>query len=154
MPFSADGEWLLLDARPDVAGYESHAIWIRRIEDVGGEWQLLAAGVGSALWNVEWKEMAFYDDAVVTWQTFPEAEPIGRWDTSPFWTYPVAWSPDGRFLVTEGNVPGLWQCGLFVLESQTRAPAETSVTQTWVKGEHSPTISDNGEESGVTIALQ
>jgi hypothetical protein len=125
-PFSADGEWLLMDERPEIDGYEGHAIWIRRVQDVGGEWQLLAAGVDSTLWNTEWTEMAFYDDAVVTWQTFPEAELIGRWDTSPFWTHPVAWSPDGRFLVTEGTVPGLWQYGLFVLEPPTRAQGVTA----------------------------
>ncbi len=114
-PFSADGEWLLMDERPEIGGYESHAIWIRPVQDVGGEWQLLAAGVDSALWNADWTEMAFHDDAIVTWQTFPEAESIGRWDTSPFWTYPVVWSPDGRFLVTEGAVPGQWQYGLSLI---------------------------------------
>lgn len=28
----------------------------------------------------------------------------------------VTLSPDGRYLVVEGNIPGLWQSGLFVLE--------------------------------------
>jgi hypothetical protein len=60
--------------------------------------------------------MAFSDEEIVTWQTFPDARIIGRWDTGQFSTRPVAWSPDSRFLVTEGNVPGLWQYGLFVLE--------------------------------------
>lgn len=121
-PFSADHDWLLMDARPTVGGHESHEIQIRRVEVVGGEWRLLATGVDSALWNAEWTEMAFYDDATVTWLTFPDGDLLGRWDTGQFWTYPVAWSPDGRFLATEGNVPGMWQYGLFVLESPTLAP--------------------------------
>ncbi len=118
-PFSADHQWLLMDERPDVGGYESHAIRIRRIEDVDGEWQLLATGVDSVLWSTDWVEMAFSDESRITWQTFPDAEPIGRWDTGQFWTYPVEWSPDGRYLVTEGNVPGTWRYGLFLLERQS-----------------------------------
>lgn len=115
-PFSDDHQWLLMDERSDVGGYESHAISIRRVEDVGGEWRQLASGVDAVLWSADWREMAFSDEEIVTWQTFPDAQIIGRWDAGQFSTRPVAWSPDGRFLVTEGNVPGFWQYGLFVLE--------------------------------------
>jgi dipeptidyl aminopeptidase/acylaminoacyl peptidase len=116
-----------MDERPDVGGYESHAIWIRRVEDIDGEWRLLATGVDSVLWSDDGKEMVFTDDALVTWQTFSSAELIGRWDTGEFSTHPVAWSPNGHFLVTEGNVPGEWQYGLFVLErSLVAAPAPQS----------------------------
>lgn len=118
-PFSANHEWLLMDERPTVGGYETHAIWVRRLEDTDGEWQLLASGVDSVLWTPDWTEMAFGNfsdrEHLITWQTFPDAVLIGRWNTGQFWTHPVAWSPDGRHLITEGNVPGLWQYGLFVL---------------------------------------
>jgi hypothetical protein len=115
-PFSADGEWLLMDERPTVEGYESHAIWMRQVEDIGGQWRLLARGVDSILWATDWTGLAYSDDETVTWQTFPAGEVVGRWDTGQFWTVPVAWSPDGLLLVTEGNVPGLWEYGLFILE--------------------------------------
>jgi hypothetical protein len=86
------------------------------VEDVDGEWHLLASGVDSVLWSDEWTEMAFSDAARVTWQTFPAAQMIGHWDLGKFWVRPVAWSPDGRFLAAEGNVPGEWQYALFLLE--------------------------------------
>jgi WD40 repeat protein len=120
-PFSADRQWLLMDERPNVDGYESHAIWIRGFEDVDGEWQLLATGVDSLLWSTDGTEMAFNDDAHITWQTFPDAASIGSWDTGEYWTRPVGWSPSGRFLAAEGNMPGEWKHGLFVLERPTSA---------------------------------
>jgi hypothetical protein len=114
--FSADGQWLLTDERPDVGGYETYTMSIRRVEDVNGEWRKIAEDLDSMLWNTDWTEMAFNSDDKVTWQTFPEAERIGVWDTGEFWAVPVAWSPDDRFLVTVGNIPGIVEYGLFVLE--------------------------------------
>jgi hypothetical protein len=115
-PFSDDGSWLLMDERPDVDGYETSSIWIRRVQDVGGQWLNLARGADYVLWADDQAEMAFNDDELVTWQTFPGVELIGRWETGQFWARPVAWSPDGRYLAAEGNVPGMWEYGLFVLE--------------------------------------
>ncbi|HJR82152.1 MAG TPA: hypothetical protein VJ821_18915 [Anaerolineales bacterium] len=114
--FSDDGQWLLMDERPDIGGYEAYTISIRPVEDVDGEWRLIATDINSVLWNEDWSEMAFNSDETVIWQTFPEAEQIGQWETGPFWTSPVAWSPDGRSLVTVGNNPGLWEYSLFILE--------------------------------------
>lgn len=114
-PFSADGQWLLMDERPDIGGYEAYTIWIRRVEDVGGDWQMLASDIDSVLWTNDWTEMAFNSAEKVIWQTFPVAERIGQWDSGQFSAYPVAWSPNGRFLITIGNNPGLWQYGMFVL---------------------------------------
>ena len=101
---------------PDIGGYEAYTISIRPVEDVDGEWRLIATDINSVLWNEEWSEMAFNSDETVIWQTFPEAEQIGQWETGPFWSSPVAWSPDGRSLVRVGNNPGLWEYGLFILE--------------------------------------
>ena len=114
--FSADGQWLFMDERPEVGGYESHAIWIRRVEEAGGDWEMFANDVDSAMWTTDWTQMALTSDKKVTWQTFPEAERIGQWSTGDFVTQPLAWSPNGRFLVTIGNIPGDWKYGMFVLE--------------------------------------
>lgn len=115
-PFSDDGQWLLMDKQPIIDGFVHHEIWIRRVEDLNGDWQMIASGVDSVLWTSDWSEMAFNSSDKVTWQTFPEAKTIGRWDTGQFSAYPVEWSPDGRSLVTIGNIPGLWEYGLFILE--------------------------------------
>lgn len=114
--FSPDGQWLLMDERPDIGGYEAHTISIRRVEERNGHWRTIAVDVNSVLWNRDWTEMAFNSDETLIWQTFPEAERIGEWKTKPFWTYPAAWSPDGRFLLTIGNIPGAVEYGLFILE--------------------------------------
>jgi hypothetical protein len=114
-PFSPDGKWLLMDKRPDVNGYETYTIFIRATEDVNGPWRQIAAAVNSVLWNTDWSEMAFNDDEIVTWQTFPEAEIIRQWNTGEFWAYPAAWSPDGQSIVTIGNIPGVNEYGLFFL---------------------------------------
>jgi hypothetical protein len=52
----------------------------------------------------------------VIWQKFPVLERIGEWHTGPYWVNSVSFSPDGRFLVVQGNLPGTWQYGLFLLE--------------------------------------
>jgi Tol biopolymer transport system component len=120
--FSDDGAWLLMDGRPDVGGYESHTISIRRVDDVGGDWQPLASAVDAALWTRDGKEMAFSSRDTVAWQSFPAAEAIGAWDTGPYHAVPIAWSPDGRYLAALGNVPGQWEAGLFVLERPSGVP--------------------------------
>ena len=115
-PFSADGKWLLMDKRPDVNGYETYTIFVRALEDLDGQWRQIAADVGFVLWNTDWTEMAFNSDEIVTWQTFPNAEIIGQWNTGEFWSSPAAWSPDGQSIVTIGNIPGTYQYGLFLLK--------------------------------------
>jgi hypothetical protein len=114
--YSPDGQWLLMDERPDAGGYETYTISIRRVEEVDGDWRQVATNVNSALWNTDWTEMAFSSNETVTWQTFPDAERIGQWNTGQYWANPIAWSPDGRSLVMIGNIPGVVELGLFILE--------------------------------------
>ncbi len=49
--FSPDGQWLLMDARPDDQGYEAHQVWIRPVDAIGGEWALLAERADADLWS-------------------------------------------------------------------------------------------------------
>lgn len=110
-------EWIFLDSRPTVDGYETYEIWMRRLEDVDGTWQLLASDVDCVLWSQNQAEIAFTQgETAVVWQTFPDSAALGRWETDPYWTCPVVFSPDDRFVVTTGNKPGQWAYGLFVLE--------------------------------------
>jgi hypothetical protein len=109
--------WVFLDGRPIVDGHETYEIRMRRLEDAGGTWQLLASDVDGALWNEHQTEMVFTQgETAVVWQTFPDGVLLDGWETDPYWTTPVIFSPDGRFVVTTGNKPGQWAYGLFVLE--------------------------------------
>lgn len=111
------GEWIFLDSRPIVDGHETYEIWMRRLEDIDGTWQLLASDVDYVLQGQNQAEIAFIQgETAVVWQTFPDGAVLGRWETDPYWTSPVDFSPDGRFVVTTGNKPGQWAYGLFVLQ--------------------------------------
>lgn len=120
--FSPDHQWLLLEERCDVGGHETQTVWIRRLEDVGGAWQQLGRDVKySMIWSDDATEIAYTQNETTTvWQTFPGGEVIGRWETGRFSVNPRAWSPDGRFLVAVGNVPGESEYGLFVLKRPSR----------------------------------
>jgi hypothetical protein len=99
-PFSRDHQWLLM------YGEEGNNLWIRRVNDVGGEWRLLGEGIYTYRWNAENTEITLgHDWQAVTWQAFPSGDLIGQWSTAPFFPYHlVGWSPDGRFLIALGSV--------------------------------------------------
>ena len=86
-----------------MAGEKGNNIWIRRVDDVDGEWRLLGEGIYTYRWNADNTEiMLVHDWQAVTWQTFPEGELIGQWSTEPFFPRPGDWSPNGRFLAVLG----------------------------------------------------
>jgi hypothetical protein len=115
-PFSDNGQWLFLNSSPDVDGYETVEIWMRRVEDMEGEWSLLASDVDGALWSPDETEMVNVEgDTTVIWRTFPEDEELGRWDTDPYWSFPISFSPDGRYVALGGYSPGQPGQVLFVL---------------------------------------
>jgi hypothetical protein len=116
--FSAGYEWLFLYEAVEYEGYQSgYHLWMRRLEDVGGDWQLIAPKEDYVLWSPGESHMAVtQNETTLIWQTFPQGEPLGHWDTSPYSARPEAFSPDGRYLVVVGNKPSLWDYGLFVLE--------------------------------------
>ncbi len=114
--FSPDGEWLLLEERHQTGMAEVRRMWARRVEEPDGAWLLLADGADWVIWASDGQQMAYSDDWRLTWQTFPDGEILGRWNTSPYWVQPVGWSTDGSLLAAQGNVPGRWTYGLFVLK--------------------------------------
>ena len=99
VPLPSDLPWLLM------YGEEGNNLWIRRLNDVGGEWRLLGEGVYTYRWNAKNTEIALgHDWQAVTWQAFPNGDLIGQWSTAPFFPYQLeGWSPDGRFLVALGS---------------------------------------------------
>jgi hypothetical protein len=115
--FSSDDEWLFLFEGVYIGGYEAgYHLWARRVEDMGGKWRLIAPSMDYVLWREDESEMAFVqNETTVVRKTFPQGEPVGRWHTGGYWAQPVAFSPDGRYLVGLGNKPGEWQYGLFML---------------------------------------
>ncbi len=111
------GGWVFLDSRPLVDGHETYEIRMRRIEDTGGAWQLLASDVDDVIWSTDETDIVYVQgETAVFWQTFPGGEMLGQWNTSPYATRLIALSPDGRFVVATGNRPGQWAYGLFILE--------------------------------------
>jgi hypothetical protein len=112
-PFSPDYEWLLM--------FETeNTLWLRRVDDVAGEWRLVGADVSNNVrWNADATEVALSQFWQVTWQTFPEGEVIGQWPVEPYEGMAQGWSPDGRFLVVMGRdmTPGSWyRRALFLFE--------------------------------------
>jgi hypothetical protein len=58
-PFSDDHQWLLMDERSDVAGYESHAISIRRVEDSWpAAWTQCCGPLTGARWRSATKKLS------------------------------------------------------------------------------------------------
>jgi hypothetical protein len=134
--FSPDHQWLMMDRHPDVNGYEAFEVWIRRLEDVDGKWQLLADPSiveYSALWNSNYTEMVVNKEDRLTWQPFPDpnyGERLGCWQTTGYWTLPDAFSLDGCRVLATGNKPGEWDYGLFVLDRCQTIPKLPELSQT------------------------
>ncbi len=121
--FSADYGWLFLYEEVATIQFDDggrntgYNIWGRQLEDVEGDWQLVAPAADYLLWRDDGSELAFtQNETTLVWLTFPMGEPLGHWQTGPYWAYPVALSPDGRYVIAVGNLPGDWEYALFVLE--------------------------------------
>ncbi len=126
--FSADGRWLLLDARPDRwvpalgAAYESPALWVRPVDPPGSPAHLMGEGQG-ARWSSDWTQVAMAGPGVhyglpnvISVYSFPEGRLLKTWATGEYQARPDAWSPDGKRLAMSGNVPGEWKYALFIVE--------------------------------------
>jgi hypothetical protein len=115
--FLSDGRWLLLYETVLNEGYESgYNLWVRQLEDVDGDWELAAADAEYFLWTAGGDELAYGQrETTIYRQHFPGGELIGAWNTGQYWTVPIAFSPDGRYLATTGNIPGQNEYALFIL---------------------------------------
>jgi hypothetical protein len=113
---SPDGRWLLLDGRPERAGYESYALWARPVDPPGSEAHFI--GEGTSLWAPGWGRVAFGLRGTYTVVSFPEGAPLqaGR-AKAPYQLNPRAWSPDGRWIVFQGYT-GSPQEALFVVDTR------------------------------------
>jgi hypothetical protein len=114
--YGADGKaWLLMDSRPTVDSYETHAVYFRQPDDSGAGWRLLGDQVGGILWNSTVSQAAIISGAGLEWLEFPSLEQRGSWITRPYVAYPAAFSPSGCWLAAVGSRPGEAESGLFVL---------------------------------------
>ena len=101
--FSQDGRWVLLDARPDVGGYESYALWYRPVDPPGSEARLLAEGTPYDSWSPDGARVAFGRPGNLSVFTFPEGVQTGAWRTGDIAPYSLVWSPDGAWLAAAGD---------------------------------------------------
>jgi hypothetical protein len=122
--FSQDGLWLLMYSYPDSGGY---SILLRRVEKPDDGWHLLASDISYPNWNTNWSQVAYGHtrNNQIIWQTFPEGENLGCWDTDPYNTSQIIFSPDGSTLLTLGNRPGERGDGLFALNRCLPSPTPT-----------------------------
>lgn len=99
--FSPDGRWLLLDERPDRAGYGSNALWARPVEPPGRQPHFIGEGI--ALWSPGWTEVTFGLNNTFSVVTFPEGLQRQSGQVRVGYSlYPREWSPDGRWIAFEG----------------------------------------------------
>ena len=130
--FSPDGEWLLLDSRPQHAApgsgifYESHALYARPADPTGSSARLVAEGAAGAVFSPDGRLLAMADHGYVfgapnmlSVYSFPEGDLLTEWETKEYVLDPVAWSLDGRRLIALGNIPGEYHAALYVLDIQS-----------------------------------
>ena len=121
--FSPDGRWIAAWGGEDPA-HQGHPAWIRRMDDVDGEWMPLdgpAEGWGTTRWSPDSTRLAMGGPGSVSVFAVPDGRRVAAWDTRPYgaeetdsstWLGP--WSPDGRWLVASGVAGN--QMGLFVID--------------------------------------
>jgi hypothetical protein len=114
--FTEDGQWVLLDSRPIVDGYERNELWFRALDPPGSRAQLLATGVTSAVWSPDMAKVAVSAPDRVRVYAFPSATELGVWGTGEYAGVPMAWAPDGARLAAHGYVPGQVREALFVID--------------------------------------
>ena len=109
---------MLLDAHPDIGGYESYALMTRPVDPPGSPMRLLAEGTAWAAWAPNQSEIAFGYAGTFTVLRFPNGEPVHTWTTGEYSNSQLIWSPTGAFLATAGNIPGAYEAALFVANAR------------------------------------
>lgn len=109
-------DWLILSESDFETGHERNNLLRRQIEDIGGTWEHFALDVDYTLWDEAYSQLVWIQaEDTVIWQTWPDGDLLGRYNTKPFWVVPAAFSPDGNKIVLLGSLPGQWNHGLFLL---------------------------------------
>jgi WD40-like Beta Propeller Repeat len=115
--FSPDGRWLLMDARPNKNGYESHEIWTRPLDPVGSDIRWLISDVSSFnAWSYDETKIAGSSAHEIFVLSFPAGSQISTWQIGEYEGVPMAWSSDGQSLAVHGYVAGRQQDALFVIQ--------------------------------------
>lgn len=111
---SPDGQWVLLDSRPDIDGYESNAYYLRSADPSGSQMRLFAEGSSWSAWSPDQSEIVFgWTGEFIVFQ-FPSGDALNTWRTGEYSSNQFVWSPNGHFLATSGNIPGKPGAALFV----------------------------------------
>ncbi len=114
--FTPDGRWILLDAHPDIDGYESYALWVRPVDPPSSQMRLFADGTYWSAWSPNLSEIAFGWTGEFTVFRFPNSETVKTWTTGQYSNHRLVWSPTADFLATSGNIPGEYEAAIFVVD--------------------------------------
>lgn len=116
--WSADAvpTWLLLNEPDFATGHERNNLLRRRLEDVGGVWAAWATDVDWTVWDADAEQVVWIQgEETAVWETWPSGEVNGRYQTTPYWTRPTQFSPNGNHIAFVGNLPGQPRYGLFLI---------------------------------------
>jgi hypothetical protein len=114
--FTPDGRWVLLDAHPDIDGYESNALWVRPVDPPSSQMRLFAEGTYLSALSPTQSEIACGWTGKFTVFRFPDGETVNTWTTGEYSNSRLVWSPSGDFLATSGNIPGEYDAAIFVVD--------------------------------------
>lgn len=113
--FTLDGRWVLLDSHPNISGYESYALVIRRVDPPGSPVRQFAEGTYNSAWSPTQSEIAFGWRGKFTVFRFPDGQAVSSWTTGQYSNFRLVWSPTADFLAVESAIPGAFEAALFVV---------------------------------------
>jgi hypothetical protein len=114
--FTPDGQWVLLDSRPNIDSYESYTLWIRPVDPPSSQIRLFAEGTLCSAWSPTQSEIAFGWTGEFKIFRFPDGETVNTWTTGEYSNCQLVWSPSGDFLATSGNIPGEYDAAVFLAD--------------------------------------
>lgn len=102
-PFSPDGRWLVLDARPNQDSYERYELWTRPVDPPNGEAHPLTDKISAPIsWSPDWDTVAAESEGRIVIFSAPAGTHIGSWRGGDYNIFPQSWSPNGEFLAASG----------------------------------------------------
>lgn len=113
--FTDDGNWLLLARTNFTSGFEQRSLWVREVEAIGEQASLFAEGSPTVKWSQDNHSAAIGHEGRFEVRSFPDGVSAGVWDTGKYTIYYLDFSPDGRWLIGAGCLPGAWDSAVYLV---------------------------------------